>query len=479
MSDTPFIHDDFLLQNEPARHLYHTYAKEMPIIDYHCHLSPQEIAEDKRWETITQVWLYGDHYKWRAMRTNGTAEKYCTGDASDWEKFEKWVETLSACFRNPLYHWSHLELSRYFGITELLTPANAREVYDRANARLSEADFSARGLIRMSNVKAVCTTDDPIDDLRWHRQIRESGFEVKVLPAWRPDKAMAVENTSAFLDYIQKLALAADKEITDFHTFMTAIKARHDFFHAEGCRLSDHGIERFHAADYSEKDIHAIFDALLLGKTLVADDIEKFKSCMLHEFGVMDHAKGWVQQYHYGALRNNNTRLFKAVGPDTGFDSIGDFTVGKDLSKFLDRLDINNQLAPTILYNLNPRDNHLLATMLGNFQDGSRPGKMQHGSGWWFLDQKDGMERQMEILSQLGLLSRFVGMLTDSRSFLSYTRHEYFRRILCNMIGKDIVEGSLPNDLPALGAMIRDISFNNAATYFDFGIDPLPQGPRA
>lgn len=472
-----FIHDDFLLQTEPARHLYHTYAKSMPIIDYHCHLSPQEIAEDQRWETLTQVWLYGDHYKWRAMRSNGVAERYCTGDASDWEKFEKWAETLAVCFRNPLYHWSHLELTRYFGITDRLTPANAREIYDRANARLAEADFSARGLIRMSNVQAVCTTDDPVDDLRWHRAIRESGFEVKVLPAWRPDKAMAVENPPAFLEYVRKLSLAAARDITDFPSFMNAIQARHDFFHAEGCRLSDHGIERFHAADYTTEGIHDLFTRLLRGESLLPDQIEQFKSCMLVEFGKMDHARGWVQQFHYGAIRNNNTRMFQSLGPDTGFDSIGDFTVAKDLASFLDRLDRTDQLAPTILYNLNPRDNHLLGTMIGNFQDGSRPGKMQHGSGWWFLDQKDGMERQMEILSQLGLLSRFVGMLTDSRSFLSYTRHEYFRRILCNMLGKDIVDGTLPDDRPALGAMVCDICFNNAANYFDFCINPLPQAP--
>jgi len=469
----PFIHDDFLLQSETARRLYHDHAKDMPIIDYHCHLSPREIAEDKRWKNITQVWLYGDHYKWRAMRTNGVAERYCTGDADDWEKFEKWVETLAACQRNPLYHWSHLELSRYFGITEVLTPANAREVYERANARIAEPDFSARGLIRMSNVKAVCTTDDPVDDLNWHRQIREDGFEVKVLPAWRPDKAMAVEHPAAFLEYVRKLARTAGLKVTDFPSFMKALQKRHDFFHAEGCRLSDHGIERFYAADYGEAGIHKSFDTLLQGGSLAAEAIEKFKSCMMHEFGIMDHARGWVQQYHYGALRNNNTRLFKALGPDTGFDSIGDFTVGKDLSKFLDRLDQNNQLAPTILYNLNPRDNHLLGTMIGNFQDGSRPGKMQHGSGWWFLDQKDGMERQMEILSQLGLLGRFVGMLTDSRSFLSYTRHEYFRRILCNMLGNDVEQGLLPPDLPPLGHMVRNICFNNAARYFDFGIEPL------
>ncbi|MCC5846568.1 MAG: glucuronate isomerase [Verrucomicrobia bacterium] len=468
-----FIHDDFLLQSEPARTLYHEFAKDMPILDYHCHLSPEEIALDKRWENLTQVWLAGDHYKWRAMRTNGVPESHCTGEAGDWEKFEKFAETLAACYRNPLFHWSHLELTRYFGITELLTPANARKIYDQANEKIAGADFSARGLMRQSNVKAVCTTDDPVDDLGWHRKIREDGFEIKVLPAWRPDKAMACENPKAFLNYIHQLALITDMEIKDMDSLFSALRQRHDFFHAEGCRLSDHGIERFYAADYTANEVESALSKLLRGESLNQVETEKFKSHMLHEFGLMDHEKGWVQQYHYGALRNNNTRLFTALGPDTGFDSIGDFTVGKDISKFLDRLDQDNRLSPTILYNLNPRDNHLLASMIGNFQDGSRPGKMQHGSGWWFLDQKDGMERQIEILSQLGLLSRFVGMLTDSRSFLSYTRHEYFRRILCNMLGNDIVNGLLPNDITSIGAMVRDISFNNAANYFDFGVNPV------
>lgn len=470
---TPFIHDDFVLQTETARRLYHDHAEAMPIIDYHCHLSPQEIAEDQRWETITQIWLAGDHYKWRAMRTNGVSEHYCTGDASDWEKFEKFAETLDACYRNPLYHWSHLELSRYFGITDLLTADNARDIYERANARLAEADFSARGIIRKSNVKVICTTDDPVDDLRWHRRIREDGFDTKVLPAWRPDKAMAVDDLKSFGTYLQKLATVAEMEILSFDEFMAALKKRHDFFHAEGCRLSDHGIARFYAAPYTMEEVSGIFDRVLRGEPLTAEAVEKFKSCMLVEFGKMDNARGWVQQYHYGAMRNNNSRLFEQLGPDTGFDSIGDATVGTDMSRFLDRLDRENQLAPTILYNLNPRDNHLVASMIGNFQDGSRPGKIQHGSGWWFLDQKHGMEQQMEILSQLGLLSRFVGMLTDSRSFLSYTRHEYFRRILCNMLGLDVEQGLLPADMERLGRMVRDISFNNAARYFDFGVSPL------
>ncbi len=469
----PFIHDDFILQTETAKRLYHDFAETMPIIDYHCHLSPQEIAEDKRWETLTQIWLGGDHYKWRAMRSNGITEEYCTGDADDWSKFEKWVETLEACYKNPLFHWSHLELSRYFGIDDILTLDNAREVYDKCNALLASPDFSARGLIRKSGVKVICTTDDPIDDLHWHRQIREDGFETKVLPAWRPDKAMAVENASGFKAYVAKLAEAANLEITDFDSFMAALKARHDFFHAEGCRLSDHGLNRFYAADYGMDEIKSIFSRVMAGESVSELEDDKFKSCMMVEFGIMDHSRGWVQQFHVGALRNNSSRLFEELGPDVGFDSIGDERLGNQLSKFLDRLDSNDQLAPTILYNLNPRDNHLMGTMIGNFQDGSRPGKMQHGSGWWFLDQKHGMEQQMEILSQLGLLSRFVGMLTDSRSFLSYTRHEYFRRILCNMLGNDVEQGLLPADMKRLGAMVQDICYNNAANYFDFGVSPL------
>lgn len=469
---TDFIHDDFVLQTETARRLYHDHAKDMPIIDYHCHLSPQEIAEDQRWDTITQIWLGGDHYKWRAMRTNGVSERFCTGEASDWEKFEKFVETLDACYRNPLYHWSHLELKRYFGISELLTSENAREMYEACNAKLREPGFSARGLIRQSRVKVVCTTDDPVDDLRWHRKIREDGFETRVLPAWRPDKAMAIEAGGVYREYLKTLAEASGVEIVDYDSFLRALKQRHDFFHDEGCRLSDHGIERFHAAEYTDAEIRRIFDLVLQGGVVDGDAVEKFKSCMLLEFGRMDHARGWVQQYHYGAMRNNNSRLFASLGPDTGFDSIGDYQTGTEMSRFLDRLDRTNQLAPTILYNLNPRDNHLVSTMIGNFQDGSRPGKIQHGSGWWFLDQKHGMEQQMEILSQLGLLSRFVGMLTDSRSFLSYTRHEYFRRILCNLLGNDVEQGLLPAEMERLGMMVRDICYNNAARYFDFGVDP-------
>ena len=470
----PFIHDDFILQTETAKKLYHEAAADMPIMDYHCHLSPQEIAEDKTWETITDIWLGGDHYKWRAMRTNGEAEAYCTGDASDWEKFEAFVRTLENSYRNPLYHWSHLELSRYFGINEILTLDNARAVYDHCNELLKKPEFSARGLVKRSNVKLICTTDDPIDDLRWHKQIREDdSFDCVVLPAWRPDKAMAVDNPTVFGEYLEALAKVCDTDVTDYAGFMAALQERHDVFHAEGCRLSDHGLDRFFAEPTTEEEAAAIFSKVTTGTELTEEEVIAFKSRMMLEFGRMDHSKGWVQQFHVGALRNNNKRLFDLVGPDTGFDSIGDEPLGNDLSSFLDQLDSTNQLAPTILYNLNPRDNHLMATMIGNFQDGSRPGKMQWGSGWWFLDQKDGMEAQIEILSQLGLLSQFVGMLTDSRSFLSYTRHEYFRRILCNMLGNDIENGLLPHDLEPAKKMIRNICFNNAANYFEFGVAPV------
>jgi glucuronate isomerase len=439
----------------------------MPIYDYHCHLPVQQIAEDAKFKNITQIWLCGDHYKWRAMRTNGVDERYCTGDASDWEKFQMWAQTVPSCLRNPLYHWTHMELKRPFGISDkLLCPETAKEIYDRCNELLKSPKFSARGIMRQMNVKLVCTTDDPIDDLRHHRKIAMDGFEIKVYPAWRPDKGMAVENIKAVNEWIDKLQQAADMEIKDFDSYIEALRKRHDYFHANNCRLSDHGIETAYAADYTASEIEKIFEKIRKAKTLDTQEVLKFKSAMMFEFGLMDAEKGWVQQLHLGALRNNNTRMFKTLGPDTGFDSIGDFEVAKPLAKFLDRLDSQNKLPKTVLYNLNPRDNELLATMLGNFQDGSVPGKMQLGSGWWFLDQKDGMEKHINALSNLGLLSRFVGMLTDSRSFLSYPRHEYFRRILCNILGNDAEAGLIPKDLKLLGQMVEDICFNNAQNYF-------------
>jgi glucuronate isomerase len=464
----PFMDEDFLLHTETAQKLYHEHAAKMPIFDYHCHINPKDIAEDRRFNTITEIWLYGDHYKWRAMRTNGVNEKYCTGNASDWEKFEKWAETVPHTLRNPLFHWTHLELKKFFGINEILGPKNARAVYDACNAKLQTPEYSCRNIIRMANVHTICTTDDPIDDLHDHQKIKADGFEVAVLPAWRPDKAMMVEHPISYNQYINQLAAAAGMEIKTFDDLMAALDKRHRYFHENGCRLSDHGLETAYAEDYTRDEIEALFTKVRVGYRLTSREILKFKSCMLYEFGVMDHARGWTQQFHIGALRNNNTRLFNQLGPDAGFDSIGDKPVAEALAKLLDRLDREDRLCKTILYNLNPADNELYATMIGNFQDGSVPGKMQYGSGWWFLDQKDGMEKQINALSNLGLLSRFVGMLTDSRSFLSYPRHEYFRRTLCNILGNDVENGEVPNDMELLGRMVENICFNNAKSYFNF-----------
>ncbi len=463
-----FMDENFLLETKTARQLYHEYAAPMPIFDYHCHVPPVEIAEDKQYLNITRIWLYGDHYKWRAMRTNGVDEKYCTGDASDQEKFEKWAETVPHTLRNPLFHWTHLELRRFFGINKILNPSTAREIWEECNEKLNTPGYTCRNIIRKANVHSICTTDDPVDNLEHHRKIKNDGFEVAVLPAWRPDKAMMVDDPLFYNAYLDKLGEVAGLHISTFSDLIAALEKRHQFFHDNGCRLSDHGLETTYAADYTDKEIRAIFIKIRSGKALLPFEILQFKSCMLYEFGVMDHSKGWVQQFHLGALRNNNTRLFRQIGPDTGFDSIGDFEVARPLSKFLDKLDTENKLAKTILYNLNPRDNELIGTMIGNFQDGSVPGKMQFGSGWWFLDQKLGMEDQMNALSTLGLLSRFIGMLTDSRSFLSYPRHEYFRRTLCNLLGRDIENGEIPNDMEMVGKMVENICFHNAKNYFNF-----------
>jgi glucuronate isomerase len=465
-----FIHDDFLLQTDAAKQLYHEHAAKQPIIDYHCHLNPEYIARDHSFDNLGQIWLEGDHYKWRAMRTNGIAERYCTGkETSDWEKFEKWAETVPYTMRNPLYHWTHLELKRAFGVDKLLNPATAKEIYDECTAKLRTPEYSARGLMKKFRVEVVCTTDDPIDNLEHHLALKEEGFEIKVLPTWRPDKAMAVEDPAAYRAYLEKLSEASGVTISRFSDLIEALRVRHDFFASVGCKLSDHGIEEFYAEPYTQAEINRIFDKVYGGNELSKEEILKFKSAMLHEGAVMDWEKGWTQQFHYGAIRNNNTRLFNLLGPDTGFDSIGDFNVAKAMSRFFDQLDKENKLAKTIIYNLNPKDNDMVATMIGNFQDGSIAGKMQFGSGWWFLDQKTGMEAQMNSLSNLGLLSRFVGMLTDSRSFLSYPRHEYFRRILCNLVGNDVEQGLLPSsEMPFLGEMIENISYRNAKQYFDF-----------
>ena len=465
-----FMDENFVLETKTAQDLYHNHAKKMPIIDYHCHLNPAWIAEDHKFDNLSEIWLVGDHYKWRAMRTNGIDERYCTGADTSWyEKFEKWAETVPYTMRNPLYHWTHLELKTAFGVDKILKPETAREIYDECTAKLRTPEFSARGLMKKYNVQVVCSTDDPIDTLEHHIALKKEGFEIKVLPTWRPDKAMAVEVPADFRAYVEQLSKMSGVTVSKFRDLIDALQKRHDFFAEAGCKLSDHGIEEFYAEDYTQAEIDAIFNKVYGGAALTKEEILKFKSAMMYEGGIMDHAKGWTQQFHYGAIRNNNTRLFKQLGPDTGFDSIGDFTVAKAMSKFLNRLDTENRLAKTILYNLNPRDNDLITTMIGNFQDGSVAGKIQFGSGWWFLDQKPGMEAQMNSLSVLGLLSRFVGMLTDSRSFLSYPRHEYFRRILCNLIGNDVEAGLLPDsELDFLGKMVENVSYNNAKNFFKF-----------
>lgn len=456
------------MKTKTAQLLYHDYAKEMPIIDYHCHLPQGQIAEDKQFENLTQIWLYGDHYKWRAMRTNGVDESYCTGNQPDYAKFEKWAETVPYTMRNPLYHWTHLELQRYFDVDDLLSPDTAREIYEECTAKLQTPGYTVRNLLRKMNVKLVCTTDDPVDDLAQHIQLKEEGFEIPILPAFRPDAAMNVDNPVAFNSYVSRLEKAADISIGSFKEFIDALKKRHDFFAANGCSVSDHGLEHIYAEDYTDADIENTFNSVRSGKTLSEPERNQFKSYMLIQFAEWDWEKGWVQQYHLGALRNNNSRKLRELGPDTGWDSIGDFPQGRNLSKFFSRLEGNNKLTKTILYNLNPADNELMATMIGNFNDGSIAGKVQYGSAWWFLDQKDGMIKQMNALSNMGLLSRFIGMLTDSRSFLSFPRHEYFRRILCNLFGEEIEDGELPNDIEWIGKIIQDICFNNAKQYFNW-----------
>ncbi|GHA74822.1 glucuronate isomerase [Pontibacter akesuensis] len=464
-----FLDDNFLLQTETAQQLYHAHAKHMPIIDYHCHLSPKDIAEDRRFKNLTEIWLEGDHYKWRAMRTNGIPEKYCTGDADDYAKFEKWAQTVPYTVRNPLYHWTHMELKKPFGIEKILKPETAREIYDDCTAMLQTNAFSVRGILQKMNVEIICTTDDPIDSLEYHQKIKADNFGVQVLPTFRADKAMAIELPEVFLPYLQKLEEASGVSIGTFQQLLDALKQRHDFFHELGGRLSDHGLETIYAEEYTEAEVKAIFEKALNKQQLSQEEVLKFKSAMLVELALLDHAKGWTQQFHLGALRNNNTRMMRELGPDTGFDSIGDFDVARPLSRFMDKLDNSDQLAKTILYNLNPSQNELYATMIGNFNDGSTPGKIQFGSAWWFLDQKDGMEKQMNALSNMGLLSRFVGMLTDSRSFLSYPRHEYFRRILCNLIGNDVESGELPaSEMEWYGQMVENICYNNAKNYFNF-----------
>ncbi len=463
-----FLDENFLLQTKTAQRLYHDYAAGMPIIDYHCHLSPAEIANDIHFNNLTHIWLNGDHYKWRAMRANGVNEAYITGDKSDYEKFEKWSETVPYTLRNPLCHWTHLELQRYFNIDELLSPATAKKIYDNCSERLQSPEFSVRNIISNKNVEVICTTDDPLDDLTHHQKIKKDGYTVKILPTFRPDKAMNADDVPALSSYITKLESISNININSFENYLQALKSRHDHFAHNGCHLSDHGLEQLYADDYMDKEIEVIFQKIKKEQLLLPLEINKFKSAMLYNFALWDHEKGWVQQFHLGALRNNNTRALKQLGPDTGGDSIGDFAQGKSLSRFLDKLDADNKLTKTIIYNLNPADNELMAAMAGNFNDGSVAGKMQFGSAWWFLDQKDGMIKQLNALSNIGLISRMVGMLTDSRSFMSFPRHEYFRRIVCNLFGDDIENGELPNDIEWTGKVIQDICYYNAKNYFNF-----------
>ncbi|MBT8346466.1 MAG: glucuronate isomerase [Desulfofustis sp.] len=468
----PFLSEDFLLESPSAKTLYHEFAAPMPIFDYHCHLPVQEIAENRKFDNLTAIWLNGDHYKWRAMRANGVNEYFITGEASDREKFLAWAATVPHTLRNPLYHWTHLELKTPFGITDVLLDSNSGDqIYDRCTELLQQDEFSTRGILNRMKVRVVCTTDDPLDTLQFHQKIADDPtFTIKVLPAYRPDRAMAVEDLHSFNQWLDGLGMTTGIDIANYTQLLEALADRHQFFHEMGCRLSDHGLEEPYSEPFTETEVTDIFLKARLFKSLNTAEIIKFKSAMLHELAVMDCEKGWTQQYHFGAIRNVNSRAFNQLGPDTGYDSIGDFNMASSLARFFDSLEGKDKLAKTIIYNINPRDNEMIAAMIGNFQGGGIPGKMQFGSGWWFNDQKDGMERQINTLSNTGLLSRFVGMLTDSRSFLSYPRHEYFRRILCNLFGRDLENGELPADFDLVGATIQDICYRNAVNYF--GIDP-------
>lgn len=462
-----FCGEDFLLENEFSRYLFEQHAAAMPIIDFHNHLSPQDIAEDRQFNNLTEIWLEGDHYKWRAMRTNGVAEEFCTGNADPLAKFMKWAETVPYTMRNPLYHWTHLELKNYFGVDGLLDGTSAREIYNTSTAMLQGKEFHVQNLLRKMRVEVVCTTDDPVDTLSWHKQFASQDAGFKMYPTFRPDKVYAVENNQAWMVYLERLESASGIAIKSFADLLQALQSRVDFFDSLGCRASDHGLEHMYFEPDAEKNADKIFTKFRSGKNQDVEEQHTFKCAVLMALGRMYHGKGWVQQFHVGALRNNNSRKLKEIGPDSGFDSIGDFSQAKKMSAFFNHLDSTDQLPKTIVYNLNPSDNALMASMIGNFNDGSVPGKMQYGSGWWFLDQKDGMESQMDILSNMGLLSRFVGMVTDSRSFLSFPRHEYFRRILCNLLGKDIEKGELPDDLNRVGSIVEAICYGNAKSYFN------------
>jgi glucuronate isomerase len=463
-----FIHEDFLLGTKTARRLYHQYAEAEPIFDYHCHLSPRDIAENRRFSNLFEIWLEGDHYKWRAMRSNGIAEEFVTGNASPHDKFLAWATTVPQTLRNPLHHWTHLELKRYFGINDLLNERSVEKIWAQANTKLATSDLTTQGILKKFKVKVVCTTDDPVDNLEYHRAFSAQKHSTKMLPAFRPDKALTVNSHASFNHWVGQISAAADVDINNFDAFLMALAKRHDFFHAQGCRLSDHGMNHCFADFCSSKTAAAIFDRARRGATVSPLEHSQFASFMMLFFGQLDAKHGWTKQLHLGALRSNNTRLLKQLGPDAGFDSIGDFPQAQSLAAYLDRLDSDNSLPKTIIYNLNPADNYVFASMIGNFQDGTIPCKIQFGSGWWFLDQKEGMEWQINALSNLGLLSRFIGMITDSRSFMSYSRHEYFRRALCNLIGRDIENGEIPDDEKLAGTMIKNICYANAKNFLAF-----------
>jgi len=463
-----FINENFILNNKTAEKLYHNYSESQPIIDFHCHLSPAMISDDRQFNNLTQAWLEGDHYKWRAIRTNGINEMYCTGNASDPEKFKKWAETVPATVGNPLYHWTHLELARYFNIFELLSPSTASTIYEKASAMLQTKEFSTRSMIKKMNVEVICTTDDPTDSLEHHKKLKKS-FEIPVLPTWRPDNIIKTEDPEKLKAYILKLEKASGIEIKNFETLVEALDNRHKFFHDNGGRLSDHGLDRFYFDSFTSSEIDKIFKKLLKGESLSCEEAEKYKAAAMLELCKLNHKRGWTQQFHVGALRNNNARMFRQMGPDTGWDSIGNSQDPQKISKFLSALDDTDKLAKTILYNLNPADNEMMVAMAGNFNDGSTAVKVQYGAAWWFLDQKSGMEKHLKDLSSLGLLRRFVGMVTDSRSFLSYPRHEYFRRLVCNYVGEEVEKGIIPDEEELLRPLIEGISYRNAKEYFGFG----------
>lgn len=465
-----FLDEDFLLDSGTAVKLYNDYAKDMPIFDYHCHLNPEEIYRDKKFNNITEAWLYGDHYKWRAMRADGVDEKYITGDAGDFEKFMAWAGTVPDAVGNPLYIWTHLELQRYFGIYDVLNEKTALKIWEETSSKLQGDDFSVRNLIKRSNVKVLCTTDDPLDSLEYHKKLKEDGsFDVKVLPAFRPDKALNI-NGESFRGWAGKLGDMTNRSIADYGGFLSALEDRINYFHETGCRLSDHALLDVPFEDTTYEEVSSIFKRALDGEKLDRSDEDKYKTYTLCFLGERYCERGWAMQLHIGALRNNNTKMFKKLGPDAGYDSIGDSNFAGSLSRLLNSMAVRDKLPKTILYDLNPRDNYVLASMIGNFQEGGMPGKLQFGSGWWFNDNKDGMIDQMKALYNCGLLSRFLGMLTDSRSFLSYTRHEYFRRVLCSLLGGWAENGEVPLDYDLLGKIAQDICFNNAKKYFGIEI---------